>query len=102
MPRKKQAQDPKDIPALQILREAAGLSQAALAKQIPDRTGAKTLTRQAISNWERGIDAPELTIAQVKALCHALQKNLDELPDNLGPPKRVSSDDVEDGFAQEK
>ncbi|MEG3968118.1 helix-turn-helix transcriptional regulator [Microcoleus sp. T2B6] len=100
MPRKKQAQDPKDIPALQILREAAGLSQAALAKQIPDRTGAKTLTRQAISNWERGLDAPELTIPQVKALCHALGKNLNELPDNLGPPKRSSSDDV-GGAAQE-
>jgi Helix-turn-helix. len=54
MYKKKQAQDPKGMPALQILREAAGLSQSALAKQIPDKTGAKTLTQQAISNWERG------------------------------------------------
>jgi len=53
MYKKKQAQDPKGMPALQILREAAGLSQSALAKQIPDKTGAKTLTQQAISNWER-------------------------------------------------
>ena len=58
MTRKKQAQDLKDIPALQILREAACRSQSALAKQIPDRTRAKTLTRQAISNWERGLDVP--------------------------------------------
>jgi len=58
MTRKKQAQDLKDIPALQILREAAGRSPSALKEQIPDRTRAKTLTRSAISNWERGIDVP--------------------------------------------
>ena len=86
MPRKKQTQESKDIPALQILREAAGLSQAALAKQIPDKTGAKSLSQQAISNWERGLDEPELTIAQMKALCQALGKTLNDLPNNLGPP----------------
>ena len=31
---------------------------------------------------------------------HTLGKNLNELPDNLGPPKRSSSDDV-GGAAQE-
>ncbi len=85
---KKQAQEPKDIPALQILRQAAGLSQSALAKKIPDKTGAKTLTQQAISNWERGIDEPELTIVQMKALCEALGKTLNDLPNDLGPPNR--------------
>jgi putative transcriptional regulator len=102
MARKKPTQDPKKIPALQVLREAVGLSQAALASQIPDKTGTKTLTRQAISNWERGLDVPELTIPQVKALCHAWRKNLDELPDNLGPPKRSIADDVEKEHAQKK
>ena len=86
MPRKKQTQESKDIPALQILREAVGLSQSALAKQIPDKTGAKSLSQQAISNWERGLDEPELTIAQMKALCQALGKTLNDLPNNLGPP----------------
>ncbi|MEG3957337.1 hypothetical protein [Microcoleus sp. herbarium2] len=68
MTRKKQAQDLKDIPALQILREGTGRAPSGLAKQIPDRTRAKTLTRQAISNWERGLDVPDLTIPQVKTL----------------------------------
>ncbi|MDQ2099794.1 MAG: XRE family transcriptional regulator [Oscillatoriales cyanobacterium] len=88
MPRKKQAQESKDIPALQILREAAGLSQSALAKKIPDKTRTKTLTQQAISKWERGIDEPELTIVQMKALCEALGKTLNDLPNDLGPPNR--------------
>ncbi|MEG4859719.1 helix-turn-helix transcriptional regulator [Microcoleus sp. K1-B6] len=102
MSRKKPNQDPNTKPALQVLREAVGLTQSQLASQIPDKTGAKTLTRQAISNWERGLDAPELTIPQVKALCHALGKNLNELPDNLGPPKRSSSDDVGDAPQENK
>jgi transcriptional regulator with XRE-family HTH domain len=87
MVRKKQTQDPKRMPALQILRESAGLTQAALAKQIPDKTRMKTLHQSAISNWETGKDEPELTIAQVKALCRALGKSLDELPEDFGPPK---------------
>jgi len=77
--------------ALQILREAAGLTQAELAKLIPDKTRKKTLSQKAISNWETGKDEPELTIAQMKALCHALGKKLDDLPENFGPPKRDDS-----------
>jgi putative transcriptional regulator len=76
------------MPALQILREAVGLSQAALAKRIPDQTGTKTLTQQAISNWERGEDEPELTVAQMKALCRALGKGIDELPECFSVSKR--------------
>lgn len=86
MPRNKQTQESKNIPALQILREAVGLSQSALAKQIPDKTRTKTLSQQAISKWERGLDEPELTIAQMKALCKALGKTLNDLPNDLGPP----------------
>ncbi|WP_333378214.1 helix-turn-helix transcriptional regulator [Microcoleus sp. B4-D4] len=85
LPQNKQTQESKDIPALQIWREAVGLSQSALAKQIPDKTGAKTLSQQAISKWERGLDKPELTIAQMKALCKALGKTLNDLPNDLGP-----------------
>lgn len=105
MSKKKQAQEPKDMPALQILRVAAGLSQSALAKQIPDKTGAKTLTQQAISNWERGIDEPELTIAQMKALCEALGKTLKDLPNNLGPPNRdrqLSGNRLEESTKKQK
>jgi putative transcriptional regulator len=101
MSRKKQTQDPEKMPALQILREAAGLTQSALARQIPDKTRKKTLSQKAISNWETGKDEPELTVPQIKALCRALGISIDQLPDDLGPPKRFSSDDVEDGLAPE-
>lgn len=74
------------MPALRRLREQAGLTQSELAKLIPDKTRKKTLTQQAISRWESGEDEPELTIAQTKALCRALGKSLEEIPDDLGPP----------------
>lgn len=89
MVRKKKTQNPEDMPALQLLMEQAGLSQTALARQIPDRTGTKTLSQSAISRWLSGEDSPELTIRQVKALCRALGKKLEELPDDLGPSKRT-------------
>lgn len=78
---------PDDTPALQRLREVAGLTQEALAKQIPDKTGKNSLHRQVINSWERGAE-PELTPSQVKALCHALRITLDQLPDNFGPPSK--------------
>nr|WP_322714198.1 helix-turn-helix transcriptional regulator [Nostoc sp. ChiSLP03a]MDZ8215423.1 helix-turn-helix transcriptional regulator [Nostoc sp. ChiSLP03a] len=86
MSRKKRPENPEDMPALQILREAVGLTQAQLASRIPDKTRKKTLSRQVISGWERGEYEPELTIRQVKALCRALGKSLEELPDDFGPP----------------
>lgn len=89
MVRRKQTQNPEDMPALQLLMEQAGLTQTALARQIPDRTGTKTLSQSAISRWLSGEDSPELTIRQVKALCLALGKKLEELPDDLGPRKRT-------------
>jgi DNA-binding XRE family transcriptional regulator len=70
---------------LQRLREEVGLTQEELARQIPDKTGMKTLNRRSISYWETGESQPELTISQTKALCRALGKTLDELPDDLGP-----------------
>ncbi|MEZ2275437.1 MAG: helix-turn-helix domain-containing protein [Microcoleus sp.] len=85
MARRKQSQNRENMPALQILMEQAGLNQTALARQIPDKTGTKTLSQSAISRWLSGEDSPELTIRQVKALCRALGKKLEELPDDLGP-----------------
>jgi len=85
MVRRKRNQDRENMPALQILMEQAGLNQTALARQIPDKTGTKTLSQSAISRWLSGEDSPELTIRQVKALCRALGKKLEELPDDLGP-----------------
>ncbi|MBH8564719.1 helix-turn-helix transcriptional regulator [Nostoc sp. CENA67] len=88
MARKKKPENPEDMPALQRLREAAGLTQAELASRIPDKSRKKTLSRQVISGWERGEYEPELTIPQVKALCRALGKSLEDLPDDFGPPSK--------------
>ncbi len=96
VPKKEQAQSPKNMPALQRLREEVGLTQAQLAKKIPDKSKKKTLHQSAISRWESGEDQPELTIPQIKALCRALGKTLDELPDDLGPPKPLLADNEDE------
>jgi putative transcriptional regulator len=85
---KKKQSNAEDMPVLRRLRQEAGLTQSELAKLIPDKTRTKTLTQAAISRWESGEDEPELTITQMKALCRALGKTLEELPEDLGPPKR--------------
>lgn len=82
---KRKSQNAENMPALQILMEEAGLNQTTLARQIPDKKGTKTLSQSAISRWLSGEDCPELTIRQIKALCRALGKKLEELPDDLGP-----------------
>ncbi len=81
------------MPALQRLREEAGLTQAQLAKLIPDKSRKKTLHQSVISRWETGEDEPELTIPQIKALCRALRKTLDELPDDMNRPMPTDSED---------
>lgn len=75
----------KPISPLKKLRLRVGLTQAQLAKQIPDKAGSGTLSQRAVSAWERGEYQPELTIPQTKALCKALRITLDELPDDLRP-----------------
>lgn len=91
MPKRKKQEtieDPDNMPVLRRLRETAGLTQAELARQIPDKTRTKTLNQSAISRWESGEDEPELTIPQMKALCKALGIAFEDLPDDFGPPKR--------------
>ena len=80
----------ESISPLKRLRIQAGLTQAELAKQIPDKTGIKPISQRAVSAWERGEYQPELTIPQMKAFCRALRVTLDELPDDCGPPQRSS------------
>ena len=74
------------ISPLKKLRLRVGLTQAELAKQIPDKAGSGTLSQRAVSAWERGEYQPELTIPQMKALCKVLRITLDELPDELSRP----------------
>lgn len=76
---------------LKRLRLQAGITQAELARRIPDKSGTKPISQRAVSAWERGEYQPELTIPQMKALCRALGVTLDELPDECGPPQRSSS-----------
>jgi transcriptional regulator with XRE-family HTH domain len=66
---------------LKKLREEAGLSQQALSHRI----GVAVTT---ISRWERGESVPMLTVPQMKALCRAFGKSIEELPDEFGPQKR--------------
>lgn len=91
MARKKRNPQAEDMPALQVLREAVGLTQTQLAKLIPDKSRTKTLNQSAISRWERGEDEPELTIPQMKALCKALGVSLEDLPDDFGLLKRSTT-----------
>ena len=77
---------------LKRLRIQAGLTQAELARQIPDKGGTKPISQRAVSAWERGEYQPELTIPQMKALCRALGVTLNELPDDCGPPKPLSQE----------
>ncbi|HBL15165.1 MAG TPA: XRE family transcriptional regulator [Cyanobacteria bacterium UBA11162] len=66
---------------LKRLREEAGLSQQALSHKI----GVAVTT---ISRWERGVSVAMLTVPQMKALCKALGKSIEELPDEFGLSKR--------------
>ncbi|PSB06119.1 XRE family transcriptional regulator [filamentous cyanobacterium CCP1] len=84
MSESKDKQNRSESPSpLKQLRLRAGLTQAELAKLIPDKTGTGTLSQRAVSAWERGEYQPELTIPQMKALCRALGVTLDELPDDV-------------------
>ena len=58
------------------LRKQAGLSQEALARLV-DVSG------KTVSNWERGISIPSLTVSQMKILCDALNVTLSDLPDDF-------------------
>lgn len=68
---------------LKKMRVQLGLTQAELAKLIPDKAGQKSVSQRAISAWERGEYEPELTLKQTKALCQALSISFDELADRF-------------------
>lgn len=57
-------------------RESLGLTQ----KQIADAVG---VTDQTVSNWERGVYVPKLTLRQTSRLCKVLSLSIDELADLL-------------------
>ncbi|MCL1474414.1 helix-turn-helix transcriptional regulator [Argonema antarcticum] len=60
------------------LRKKVGLSQKDLAEAVG-------VTEDTIANWENGRRQPRLYLSQFKKLCQALQIEVEEVPDDLGP-----------------
>lgn len=79
MTRPKQGQLESTKSPFRQLRLSARLSQEKLASQI----GVAVST---IRRWEKGQAEPTMTVAQMKAFCQAVNKNLDELPNSFLPP----------------
>ena len=65
---------------LKKLRLELKLSQSKLAEEI----GVAVST---IRRWEKGQAEPTMTVAQMKKFCQISQKNFNNLPDSLLPPK---------------
>lgn len=62
------------------LRESLGLTQ----KQIADAVG---VTDQTVSNWERGVHVPRLTLRQTVKLCHITNRSVEDLANLFEPEK---------------
>ncbi|WP_231510497.1 helix-turn-helix transcriptional regulator [Fischerella sp. PCC 9605] len=60
------------------LRESLGLTQ----KQIADAVG---VTDQTVSNWERGVHVPRLTLRQTVKLCEITKRTVEDLADLFEP-----------------
>ena len=45
-----------------------------------DVAAALNVTKQTVSNWERSVSTPSLTIPQFKKLCQLLDCTLDDFP----------------------
>ena len=54
------------------LRESLGLTQ----RQIADTVG---VTDQTVSNWERGVHVPRLTLRQTVQLCKITNRSVEDL-----------------------
>lgn len=64
------------------LRESLGFTQ----RQIAEALG---VTDQTVSNWERGIHIPRLTLRQTVKLCRAVDKTVEELADLFEPESKT-------------
>ncbi|MEQ8998123.1 MAG: helix-turn-helix transcriptional regulator [Coleofasciculus sp. B1-GNL1-01] len=66
---------------LKSRRDELGLTQRDVAVAV-------NVSVQTVSNWETGrYREAKLTLPQVKALCRVLQWTIDDLPDDLAPPR---------------
>jgi putative transcriptional regulator len=62
------------------LRESLGLTQ----RQIADTVG---VTDQTVSNWERGVHVPRLTLRQTVKLCQITNRSVEDLANLFEPEK---------------
>ncbi|AFY48529.1 putative transcriptional regulator [Nostoc sp. PCC 7524] len=62
------------------LRESLGLTQ----RQIAEAVG---VTDQTVSNWERGVHTPRLTLRQTIKLCKITRSTVENLADLFEPEK---------------
>jgi transcriptional regulator with XRE-family HTH domain len=77
----------KDQLTLAKLRKRAGLTQ----RQVADALG---ITNKTVSEWERGIGEPHLTIGETQRLMNILQCTFDDLLEATSkPPERQSLPD---------
>lgn len=67
------------------LRESLGLTQ----KQVADTVG---VTDQTVSNWERGVHVPRLTLRQTVKLCAITRRSVEELAALFEPDVSESVD----------
>jgi DNA-binding XRE family transcriptional regulator len=68
-------------------RDELGLTQRDVAVAVD-------VSVQTVSNWETGrYRGARLTLPQVKALCRVLKWSIDDLPDDLAPPRSQPEED---------
>ncbi|MGL5940074.1 MAG: helix-turn-helix transcriptional regulator [Waterburya sp.] len=80
MTRPKKSQRQETNSPFKRLRLNVKLSQEQLAREI----GVAVST---IRRWEKGQAEPTMTVAQMKEFCKAVNKNFEDLPSSLLPPK---------------
>lgn len=71
----------KDQLTLAKLRKRAGLTQ----RQVADGLG---ITNKTVSEWERGITEPHLTISETQRLMDTLQCTFEELLEATSKPQQ--------------
>ena len=77
---------------LKTIREALGYSQQEFATKLG-------LSTSSISRWERGLAEATFNVRQMKRLVAELRTlglTIENLPDDVGPPLKLSQVDVDD------
>lgn len=89
-----QPNEEEQLSPLKALRLEAGFTQDQLARQIPDKTGQRSLSQRAVSGWESGEYQPEMTLEQIAALCRAFSISFKTLCQRQGIDITGVPDDI--------